>query len=129
MEIKLPFLTQATGAGELVQRATAAAGIKQKEGCGCKERAKRLDRALTFVPMRQAQPLRTASVWTIPPEAPEGWTLDRMQGDARQVLLFLHASGRAMVWQAEGGKYRHSHGFCRGCSGALAKYEELCRSL
>ena len=37
------------GAGTLVKKIVEAAGIRQKEDCKCKERQKRLDRAVEFV--------------------------------------------------------------------------------
>ncbi len=48
MEIKIPFLKEEIGAGDVVKAATSAAGVKPCTPC--EERRKRMNAGLRFVP-------------------------------------------------------------------------------
>lgn len=126
MEIKLPFLKEEIGAGDVVKAATGAVGIQPCTPC--EERRKRMNGALRFVPQRASPPQ-----WTKPPEVPEGWTRESTcDGTGVRLERFIHQDGRLIFWRVIDGEYRNSHTFCCGeqmRGMALAKWEELCRSL
>ena len=125
MEIKVPFLKEEIGSGDVVKAATGAVGIKPCTPC--EERRRLMNNALRFVPRQTPPP----SQWTKPPEVPEGWKRIRsFNNGERGVQLFHHADkGSYIVWQIIGGEYRNSHSFC--CAAmeqqAIDRWTELCQ--
>ena len=123
MEIKVPFLKEEIGSGDIVKAATSAAGIKPCTPCEARRR--RMNAALRFVPQEQR--------WTQPPAVPDGWVEEASyQASARALKLFQHASGKLIIWHVIEGRYERSHTFCCGAgvrAAAAAKWEELCRLL
>jgi len=123
MEIKVPFLKEPVGAGDVVKAATSAVGVKPCTPC--EERRRKMNEALRLVP-REA-------IWTKAPHVPDGWhryaTFER---DDRAVQIFRNAAGKVIIWHVVNGEYRSSHTFC--CGDRMqplinAKWDELCRSL
>ena len=56
MKIPVPGMKGRMGAGEVLQWAAKKVGMPDKDfGCGCKERAKKLDRAAEFVGWKEWQ--------------------------------------------------------------------------
>jgi hypothetical protein len=123
MEIKVPFLKEAVGAGDVVKAATSAVGVKPCTPC--EERRKRMNGALQFVPRE---------TWTAPPAVPEGWVQEasfEIQG--RGLRLFRKQNnGQLIIWHVIEGRYERSHTFCCGDEMrplAQDKWEQLCHSL
>jgi hypothetical protein len=130
MDIKVPFLKEEIGAGDVVKAVTTAAGIKP---CGgCQKRAAALNNALRFTPRTAPAPgpsphvpsvAAVPAVWTAPPEVPDGWLLVRECGNTRM----YQNGGNLVVWDIEGGQYKRSHTFCCGMSArAEAEFRRRC---
>ncbi len=120
MEIKLPFLKQPIGAGDIVKAATSAAGIQPCPPW--QKRREAMNRALTLTP-------RVA--WTKPPHVPEGWTLHREhEAESKSMRMFVNqTTGGAIIWDVIEGQYRNSKSFCCATlrAKAEARWDELCR--
>jgi hypothetical protein len=120
MEIKVPFLNESIGAGDLVKAATTAVGVKPCPPC--QKRAEALNRILRFTPR-----------WTAPPHVPEGWRLHKeCSGPFKIIRLFFNEkTGESVILDIVGGKYANYRKFC--CETlrdrAEEKWEEACRSL
>jgi hypothetical protein len=121
MEIKVPFLKEPVGAGDMVKAATSSIGIQPCTPC--EERRRRMNAALRFIPQAQ---------WTKPPDVPEGWTREtafEVEGGPRLEMFSHTSSGKLIIWHVIEGRYERSHTFCCGekMRGAVAgKWEELC---
>jgi hypothetical protein len=123
MEIKVPFLKEPVGAGDLVKAATAAVGVKPCTPC--QKRAETMNRMLTLKP-------RT-DLWTAPPHMPPGWRLHKEYSSPNKIIrLFVNdQTGGSVILDIVGDQYLNYRGFCCGTlrERAEQKWEEACRSL
>jgi len=122
MEIKTPFLHEDIAAGDVVKKITSALGIRT---CGgCQKRAEAMNKAIQFTPRE--------SPWKIPPEVPEGWSLERehfTEGGLVRRMFSNSRTGGIIIWDIVNGRYQNSKSFC--CHTlrprAEAAWENLCR--
>lgn len=100
--------------GNQIEGVTKALGVKPCGGCS-----------------RRKELLNGNGRWSKPWEIPAGWTLEKPEAltPETRVAMFVHGSGKRIIWEVEDGKYRRSSGFC--CEGmkasAEARYASLCR--
>lgn len=82
--------------GDQIERVTNALRIPSCGGC---QRRKAL--------------LNREGRWTKPWETPPGWSMqNRWANDSRAVALFVHTSGKRIIWEVVDGAYRRSYGYC-----------------
>lgn len=127
MDIKIPGLKEDLGLGDVVKKVASAVGIEQKEGCGCKERQRKLNELLRLKGLRPV-PEPTPEPQGLATKVP-GLTGYRALDACDGAVLYHNGRTYQIISRNPDGSLRASGAAGRCCSGpALEEFKSRCQS-